>query len=67
MEIKRSGTQASATGPAKWFTGQVRIDAPFNGSGALSGATVRVPGCVVCDRLPGSDRVSESEREVESL
>ena len=40
MEIKRSGAQASAAGPADWFTGTVRIDAPFNGSGALSGATV---------------------------
>ena len=40
MEIKRSGAQASATGPAGWFTGAVRIDAPFSGSGALSGATV---------------------------
>ena len=40
MEIKRSGAQALASGPAEWFTGQVRIDAPFKGSGALSGATV---------------------------
>ena len=40
MEIKRSGAQGSAAGPADWFTGTVRIDAPFSGSGALSGATV---------------------------
>ncbi|HKV25478.1 MAG TPA: cupin domain-containing protein [Candidatus Acidoferrum sp.] len=26
MEIKRAGTQASAKGPADWFTGTVRID-----------------------------------------
>src|SRR6266480_6905052 len=26
MEIKRSGSQASAKGPADWFTGTVRID-----------------------------------------
>ena len=26
MEIKRSGTQPSGKGPAKYFTGQVRID-----------------------------------------
>ena len=26
MEIKRSGSQASAKGPAEWFTGTVRID-----------------------------------------
>jgi quercetin dioxygenase-like cupin family protein len=29
MEIKRVGTQPSATGPANWFTGAVRIDALF--------------------------------------
>jgi quercetin dioxygenase-like cupin family protein len=40
MEITRSGAQASAKGPEEWFTGTVRIDAPFKGSGALSGATV---------------------------
>ena len=27
MEIKRAGSQASAKGPADWFTGTVRIDA----------------------------------------
>jgi hypothetical protein len=29
MEIKHSGSQASAKGPADYFTGAVRIDAPF--------------------------------------
>ncbi len=29
MEIKRVGTQASAKGPADWFTGTVRVDALF--------------------------------------
>ncbi|MGA8529426.1 MAG: cupin domain-containing protein [Acidobacteriaceae bacterium] len=29
MEIKRVGTQPSAQGPSDWFTGAVRIDAPF--------------------------------------
>ena len=29
MEIKRAGTQASAKGPAEWFTGTVRIDPLF--------------------------------------
>jgi quercetin dioxygenase-like cupin family protein len=29
MEIKRVGAQASAKGPAEWFTGTVRIDALF--------------------------------------
>jgi len=40
MEIKRSGAEASGKGPAEYFTGTVRIDAPFAGSGALSGASV---------------------------
>ena len=33
MEIKRSGSQASARGPAETFTGSVRID-PLNQAGA---------------------------------
>ena len=40
MNIKRSGSQPSAKGPEEYFTGTVRIDAPFKGSGKLSGATV---------------------------
>lgn len=40
MDIKRSGSQPSRTGPEAYFTGSVRIDTPFSGSGALSGATV---------------------------
>ena len=42
MDIKRSGSQPSARGPADYFTGTVRIDAPFKGSGAarVGGATV---------------------------
>jgi quercetin dioxygenase-like cupin family protein len=40
MEITRSGSQPSGNGPEDYFTGTVRIDAPFKGSGGLSGATV---------------------------
>lgn len=29
MEIKRSGSQSSAKGPADWFTGSVRVDPLF--------------------------------------
>lgn len=29
MDIKRSGSQPSSTGPAEWFTGTVRIDPLF--------------------------------------
>jgi quercetin dioxygenase-like cupin family protein len=32
MEIKRSGSQPSANAPAEYFTGPVRIDAPFRAS-----------------------------------
>lgn len=30
MEIYRAGTKPSATGPADWFTGKVRVDPLFN-------------------------------------
>ena len=42
MEIKRSGSQPSANGPADYFTGTVRIDAPFAGEdpARVGGATV---------------------------
>ncbi|WP_019904820.1 cupin domain-containing protein [Methylobacterium sp. 77] len=30
MEIKRSGSQASAKGPTDWFTGTVRVDPLFS-------------------------------------
>ncbi|MBM3092090.1 cupin domain-containing protein [Ensifer sp. T173] len=42
MNIRRSGSQPSAKGPADYFTGTVRIDAPFNGSSParVGGATV---------------------------
>jgi quercetin dioxygenase-like cupin family protein len=42
MDIKRSGSQPSVKGPADYFTGTVRIDAPFKGSepARVGGATV---------------------------
>jgi quercetin dioxygenase-like cupin family protein len=42
MDIIRSGTQPSATGPEAWFTGTVRIDARFSGTepARVGGATV---------------------------
>jgi len=42
MEIIRNGSQPSVTGPAEYFTGAVRIDAPFKGIGGanVSGAIV---------------------------
>jgi quercetin dioxygenase-like cupin family protein len=42
MDIKRNGSQASAKGPAEYFTGTVRVDAPFKTTAParVSGATV---------------------------
>ena len=40
MEIKRSGAKPSGKGPEDYFTGTVRLDAPFSGSGNLTGVTV---------------------------
>ena len=42
MQIQRSGSTPSAKGPDNYFTGTVRIDASFQGSGAarVGGATV---------------------------
>jgi quercetin dioxygenase-like cupin family protein len=42
MQITRTGSQPSAKGPAEWFTGSVRIDAPFQreAPARVSGATV---------------------------
>ncbi|WP_265554054.1 cupin domain-containing protein [Serratia grimesii] len=42
MKIQRSGSQASRPGPEDYFTGKVRIDAPFAGSAParIGGATV---------------------------
>ncbi len=42
MNIIRSGSQPSAPGPEAYFSGTVRIDAPFSGSGEarVGGATV---------------------------
>jgi quercetin dioxygenase-like cupin family protein len=42
MEITKSGSQPSCKGPAEWFTGTVRIDAPFHGNdpARIGGATV---------------------------
>lgn len=42
MEIRKNGSQPSARGPANYFTGTVRIDAPFNATtpARVGGATV---------------------------
>jgi len=36
MKIARTGSTPSARGPAEYFTGTVRIDCPFRGSGNSS-------------------------------
>ena len=42
MILTRAGSQSSAKGPAEYFTGTVRIDAPFQATapGRAGGATV---------------------------
>ncbi|MBK5516982.1 cupin domain-containing protein [Pseudomonas sp. TH10] len=42
LTVTPNGSQPSARGPADWFTGTVRVDAPFKGSdeARVSGATV---------------------------
>ncbi|TKC88318.1 cupin domain-containing protein [Trinickia terrae] len=42
MDIRKCGAQPSAKGPAEYFTGTVRIDAPFVGEqpARIGGATV---------------------------
>ena len=42
MRITRAGAMASARGPAEWFAGTVRIDAPFKAEppARVGGATV---------------------------
>ncbi|MBX9408484.1 cupin domain-containing protein [Pseudomonas baetica] len=42
VTVTPNGSQPSAQGPADWFTGTVRIDAPFKGTdrARVSGATV---------------------------
>ena len=42
MQIKRSGSQPSAKGPVEYFTGTVRIDAPFAGE-----VPARIGGAIV--------------------
>lgn len=40
MDIRRSGSRPSVRGAQDYFTGTVRLDAPFSGSGGLSAASV---------------------------
>ena len=42
VTVTPNGSQPSAKGPADWFTGTVRVDAPFKGTdeARVSGATV---------------------------
>jgi quercetin dioxygenase-like cupin family protein len=42
VQVTRAGSQASVAGPAEYFTGRVRIDTPFQGSGEA-----RIGGAIV--------------------
>ena len=59
MDITRAGSRPSAAGPDDYFTGRVRVDAPFAGSGALSGATVLI--------IFGAGRVQREAGQVEHV
>ena len=80
MERKRSGTQASAKAPADYFTGTVRIDAPFSATAParVGGATVTLePGARTAWHthplgqtllvVSGSDRAQREGGSVEEL
>ena len=51
MEIKRSGSQPSAKGPAEYFTGVVRVDPLFQAPNPA-----RVSGAQACALIPGASR-----------
>src|SRR4051812_19732982 len=42
MEIRRSGSQPSQSGPAEWFTGTVRVDPLFQSRAPARAAGARV-------------------------
>ncbi|MBY5444770.1 cupin domain-containing protein [Rhizobium leguminosarum] len=42
MDIKRSGSQPSAKGPAEWFTGSVRVDPLFTATNPARAAGASV-------------------------
>jgi len=43
VKITRGGSQPSAKGPADWFTGTVRIDAPFGSAKSATRTTAAAP------------------------
>jgi quercetin dioxygenase-like cupin family protein len=70
MDIKRSGSQPSAKGPGDYFTGTVRIDAPFKGSGdaRVGGATVTFePGARTLLVTAGLGRVQREGGPIEEI
>ena len=56
MDIARIGSQPSAKGPAEWFTGAVRIDAPFQRS-----SPARIAGATATSLYPS--RLKRSTRQ----
>ena len=54
ITVTPAGSQPSAVGPAEYFTGKVRVDAPFKGSdGARIGGYVQQEGQVRQSIRPG--------------
>jgi hypothetical protein len=66
MILKRAGSQPSAKGPAHYFTGTVRIDAPFQATepGRAAGATVTFESGAPARRrtLILSDKIATADR-----
>ena len=60
MDVKRSGSQPSAKGPAEWFTGTVRIDPLFDAplpARASGGSVTFEPGARTASPRKGSSGV----------
>ena len=50
VDITRTGSQASARGPAKWFSGSLRIDSPFQRNARRASAAQSSPSNQVSAR-----------------
>ena len=63
MILTRAGSQPSAKVPAEYFTGTVRIDAPFQATAParVGGATVRIAEALDGKAVTWMEQVSEAD------